>query len=237
MTARRYWPDENPLGKKLKTRFSGPNFIEVIGVVGDTRQTGLEAEVKPEVFVASTQRPWTFMTFVARAASDPSTISAAARNRALAVDRDIPVYELSTLEQRRSDSLEQRRFNLFLLASFAVLALMLAAVGIYGVMSYVVNHRAREIGLRMALGAEPRDALRLALREGIKLTLLGIVLGLSSALALTRLMKALLFGVSATDPLTFMGVALFLFAVAVAACYPPARRATKVDPIIALRQE
>ncbi|HEV2665634.1 MAG TPA: ABC transporter permease, partial [Blastocatellia bacterium] len=212
-TSRRYWPDENPLGNKLKTRFSGQDFIEVVGVVGDTRQSGLEAEVKPEVFVSVTQRPWFFMTFVARAASDPSAIAAAARNRVWDVDRDIPVYELSTLEHRRSDSLAQRRFNMFLLASFAFLALLLAAVGIYGVMSHAVALRTREIGVRMALGAQPRDALRLALRQGMKPTLFGIGLGLSGALTLTRLMKTLLFGVNSVDPLTFAGVGLFLFAV------------------------
>jgi putative ABC transport system permease protein len=237
MTARRYWPDENPLGKKLKTRFSGQDFIEVVGVVGDTRQSGLEAEVKPEVFVSAAQRPWSFMTFAVRASGDPSAIAVAARNRVWAVDRDVPVYELTTLEQRRSDSLAQRRFNMFLLASFAVLALLLAAVGIYGVMSYAVSQRTREIGVRMALGAEPRDALRLVIWRGMKPALLGIGLGLSGALALTRLMRTLLFGVSATDPLTFAAVASFLFGVAAVACYLPARRATKVDPLVSLRQE
>jgi len=237
MTASRFWPDENPLGKKLKTRFSGQDFLEVVGVVGDTRQTGLEAEVKPEVFVASTQRPWFFMTFVARVVGDPSAIAAAARNRVWDVDRDIPVYELTTLEQRRSDSLAQRRFNMFLLASFAILALLLATVGIYGVMSYAVTRRTREIGVRMALGATAGNVLRLFIGQGMTLVAIGIALGLAGAWALTRVMANLLFGVKATDPLTFSGVALLLSITALLACYLPARRATKVDPLLALRNE
>ena len=164
-------------------------------------------------------------------------MSAAIRDQARALDPSEPIYQVVTMNERLSDSFAPRRFQMLLFGAFAALALAIAAVGIYGVVSYVVSRRTHEIGIRMALGATPRDALKMVIRQGMLLALIGVGLGLAGALALTRVMKGLLFNMSATDPATFVGVALLLVAVALIASYIPARRATKVDPLQSLRQE
>jgi putative ABC transport system permease protein len=177
------------------------------------------------------------MFLVVRGASEPGSLTAAVRGVVKELDRDQPVYSIATMEQLLSRSTLQRRFNMTLLAVFAALALILAGVGIYGVMAYAVTERTREIGIRMALGAQTSDALRLVIRQGMRLTLAGVTLGLMGAFALTRLMENLLFNVKATDPLTFIVIALLLTVVALLACYLPARRATTVDPMVAFRIE
>jgi putative ABC transport system permease protein len=219
-------------------------------VVGDVRADGLENEVRPEMYLSYLQNPWRgmpnrpYMTLVGRAMSivargeaEPANLTAALRQAVAAVDKNQPVMAVATLESLLSASLADRRFNLSLLGVFAAVALALAAIGLYGVMSYSVSQRTAEIGLRMALGAQESGVLRLVIGQGMKLALAGILIGLGGAVALTRWLETLLFEVSATDPLTFALIALLLTFVALIACYVPARRATKVDPLAALRVE
>ena len=239
---RRYWADENPVGKKFTLRRAtrdnqGATTLEIVGVVGDLRHLALDKEPRPEFFRPHTQSPSGSIIFVARATGDPSSLIPAIKTRLLEINRTQPFYHVSTMEQLLSDSLKARRFSLTLLGSFAVLALVLAVTGIYGVMSFTTGQRTHEIGVRMALGAREADVLRLIIGQGIRLALIGVALGLVVSFVAARLLTGLLYGVSASDPLTFAGVAVLLAAVAFVASYIPARRATKVDPMIALRYE
>jgi putative ABC transport system permease protein len=177
------------------------------------------------------------MTLIVRTAGDPANMTAAIRSQVLSLDKEQPISNIKTLDKFVATSIAQQQFSMLLLGVFAAVALMLAAIGIYGVLSYAVTQRTHEIGIRMALGAGRRDVLRLVVGQGMLLTLIGVATGLVAAFALTRLMSTLLFGVSATDPLTFSLIALLLVAIALLACWIPARRATKVDPMIALRYE
>jgi putative ABC transport system permease protein len=236
--ARRFWPNEDVIGKRFTISGSdGELPCEIIGLVGNVRHFGLDIEVAPEMYVSYLQSPWPSMTIVVRSSADTGSVISAVREAIWAEDKNQPISNVTTMEQRISASTAARRFGMLLLALFAAVALVLAAVGIYGVMSYAVAQRTHEIGVRVALGAQRRDVLRLVVGQGLKLVLLGLGLGLAGALALTRFLKTLLFGVSATDPLTFVGIAVLLALVALLACYIPARRATKVDPLIALRSE
>ncbi|MDT5296556.1 MAG: putative transport system permease protein, partial [Acidobacteriota bacterium] len=197
-----------------------------------------EGESRVQYYVPYAQRSTgTDLFIVARTEGDPSSLAPAVRGAIMSVDRDLPVYRVTTMERMVADSLAQRRFSMFLFGVFAALALVLAVVGLYGVMSYAVAQRTHEIGLRMALGAQGRDVLRMIIGQGMTLVAVGLGLGLLGALMLTRVMSSLLYGVSATDPLTYAGIALLLAAVAFLASYIPARRATKVDPMVALRYE
>jgi putative ABC transport system permease protein len=240
--ARRFWPNENPVGKRLKTgradSKNAPWFV-VKGVVADSKQSTLDAPIRPEAYFAMNQIAWRYrrMNLVIRTAADPNSLINAVQKVIWSVDKDQAVYQVQTFEQMIGTSIGTRRFAMTLLLLFAGIALTLAAIGIYGVMSYAAAMRTHEIGVRMALGAQARDVLALILRQGMRPVLLGVVIGLAGALALTRLMKSLLFEVSATDPLTFAAIALLLAAIALLACWIPARRATKVDPMIALRVE
>ncbi|MDQ3585380.1 MAG: FtsX-like permease family protein, partial [Acidobacteriota bacterium] len=192
---------------------------------------------RPEFFRPHTQSPSGSIIFVVRAANDPASLIPAIRTRLWEINRTQPFYYVSTMEQLLSDSLKARRFSLTLLGSFAVLALLLAVIGIYGVMSFTTERRTHEIGVRMALGARESDVLRLIIGQGIRLAFVGVALGLVASFVAARLLTSLLYGVSASDPLTFAGVAVLLAAVAFVASYIPARRATKVDPLVALRYE
>ncbi len=237
--ARQIWPNEDAVGKRiafLSAQGIDP-WMVVVGVVGDVKHRGLNQAARPEIYVPHAQTPTGTMTVVLRAAGEPAALTAALRAAVKTLDADLPLFNLRTLEQLRAASLATQRFSLWLLGLFAAVALILAALGIYGLISYAVSQRTREIGIRMALGAQARDALWLALRQGLWLVLIGVAIGLLASLLLTRLMKALLFNISSTDPLTFAGVALLLALVALLACWIPARRATKVDPMIALRRE
>jgi putative ABC transport system permease protein len=237
--ARRYWPDEDPIGKRVKSSADGWNKrCEIVGVVKDVRYTALDTEARAQMYFSFTQFPYNSVrTLVARTDGDPQSFVPSVRGQVQAIDKDQPISRIRMMEELVAGSVSQRRFNLLLLAVFAVVALLLAAVGIYGVMSYSVEQRTREIGLRMALGAQTRDVLILVVRQGMTLTLIGAGIGLIAALGLTRLVKSLLFGVSATDPMTFFVIPLLLALVAFLACYLPARRATKVDPLAALKAE
>ena len=235
---RRYFPGENPVGKRIAVEmWDEPHPAEIIGVVGDARYTELEGELRPMVYFTPPQLAYSSMTLMLRTSGDPESLAPAVRRRILAIDRDQPVADVRTMESWLAESMARTRFGTLLLSAFACLALTLAAAGIYGVMSYSVAQRQSEIGVRMALGAKARDVLRLVIGQGLALVLAGVVLGLLGALALTRVISNLLYGVSATDPLTFGLIVLLLTLVSIIACYIPARRATRVDPLIALRYE
>jgi putative ABC transport system permease protein len=214
------------------------HLLLVVGVVSDVREFGLEAKTQPTVYVHYLQRPRQARSFaiVARTEGDVKTLIPAMRSEVQSLDRDVPA-NFRTLGQIFSSSLDNRRFSLVIFGSFAAVALLLAALGIYGVTSYAVTQRTTEIGIRMALGAQSGNILTMVIRQGITLSLIGICVGLAGAFALTRLLASLLFGVSATDPLTFVVVSVILLGVALGACFVPARRATKVDPMVALRYE
>jgi putative ABC transport system permease protein len=240
--ARRYWGDENPIGKhfKIGARASNAPWLTVVGVVGDVRQAGLNSESLPELYTPFTQEHQRFVrprVLFVRTTGDPLSLIAAVKSQVWAVDKNQPINDVRTMEEIVSHWLAPRRFNLLQLGVFAALALVLASVGIYGVISYAVSQRTREIGVRLALGAQSRDILKLIVGQGLALTLGGVALGLLASIALTRWLESLLFSVSTTDPLTFASVALLLTFVALLACYVPARRATKVDPMAALRSE
>ncbi|HZS03644.1 MAG TPA: ABC transporter permease [Blastocatellia bacterium] len=233
--ARRCFAGENPLGQRLRLDSMGQEAWEIIGIVGDVRHRGLDVELRQTIYFPTLRLGYS--NLVIRTATDPATLAAAVRKEVAAIDPNQPVASVKTMEQWVAESVAGPRFRTLLLGLFSAVALLLSVVGIYGVMSYAVAERTHEIGVRVALGARAGDVLRLVIGQGMVLALVGVVIGLIASFALTRLMKTLLFGVSATDPATFAGVALLLAVVALAACYLPARRATKVDPLVALRYE
>jgi putative ABC transport system permease protein len=237
--ASRFWPNQDAVGKRLDFEEDSGKQVwrEIVGVVGNVKHKALATEVMPEAYFPYKQGPENFMGLVVRTASDPVSMIPAIRNQVLSIDKDQPVSDIMTMEQRLAKSVASSRFVMLLLGSFSVLALGLAAVGIYGVMSYLVTQRTQEIGVRMALGAQKRDVLKLVVRRGMVLATVGTVIGLIASLALTRLMRSLLFEVTPTDWLTFVITSVVLLTVALLACYIPARRATKVDPLVALRYE
>lgn len=234
---RKYFPSEDPLGKQLTIDFGTPWTGEIVGVVGSVRHSNLVQEPYPDMYATQGQNPQFGVNLVVRAASAPSQLTAAIRNEIHSLDKEVPVFNVKTMEQRVSEAAAQPRFRTLLLGIFAALALILASIGIYGVISYSVTQRTHEIGLRVALGAQRSDVFKLIIGQGMKLVLVGVGIGLVGAFVLTRVMSSFLFGISATDPLTFGGITLLLLGVAFLACYLPARRATRVDPMIALRYE
>jgi putative ABC transport system permease protein len=235
---RKHWPNENPIGKRI--RFYGPldraPWMEVVGVIEDVKHD-LNLPVTPEYYLPHAQDPWNSMVLVARTSVDPASLAGALRQQVWAIDKDQPVYDVKTMQEVRSGSVVLYSFSSVMLGIFAVVALVLAAIGIYGVMAFAVTQRTQEIGIRMALGARTADVLKLVVKHGMKLALLGIVIGLAGSWALTRFIAKLLVGVQPTDLLTFSVVSLCLLVAAFIACYLPARRATKVDPLVALRYE
>jgi putative ABC transport system permease protein len=235
--AKRFFPGEDPIGKRLHVTMGPLLYREIVGIVGDVKHYSLDQETKAQTYEPYAQQPFSGMTLVARTSGDPAGLSAAIRGEVLKIDKELPISNVRTLEQYLSTSIAQQRFSVLLLGIFAAVAMALACVGIYGVLSYSVAQRRREIGVRMALGAARRDVLRLVVGHAMLLTLIGVAIGLGAAFALTRVMSTLLFGVSATDPMTFVLIALLLVAVALLAALVPARRATKVDPMVALRCE
>ena len=239
-TARHFWPGEDPIGKRLKpgSSTSPSQWREVIGVVKDVRQNDFIADPKMEMYMAYPQlNSFAPNALVVRTSVEPLSLASAVRNAVWAVDRDQPVSDIDTMDHIVSEAVARQRFSMLLFAIFAALALVLAAVGIYGVMSYSVTQRTREIGIRMALGAQRTDVLKMTVKEGLKLVGLGLVIGVVMAFVLTRVMASLLFGISATDPVTFLSIGLVLLGVAMLASYIPALRATRVDPMVALRYQ
>ena len=237
--ARQLFPNEDPLGKRINPADVGnPVYSEIVGIVGDVKYKGLGAETQPTIYQPILQNSSRGIYLIVKTrGAPPLTLAAAVRQEVTSLDSQLPITGISTLEERLYLSVAQPRFRTMLIALFAALALVLAGLGIYGVLSYAVAQRTHEIGIRLALGAQQRQVLRQVIGQGMKLVVIGAAIGLAAALTLTRLMQALLFEVTPTDPLTFAGVALLLTIVALAACWVPARRATKVDPLVALRHD
>ena len=237
--AQRYWPGVDPLGKRIKRgRPESKNpWLTVIGIVSGSRQLSLKEGSQPEIYVPYLQNPGLTFTLVARTASDPRSLTGALRKEVLSADREIPAVNIKLMEELISNSVAKERFYVLLLAVFAALALILAAVGVYGVMSYSVTLRTRDIGIRMALGARPVDIFKHIVGQALLLGLIGLGVGIVLAIASTRVMSSLLYGINATDPLTLAITSLVLLAVALLASYLPARRATRVDPLVTLRYE
>jgi len=237
--AQKYWPGEDPVGKRI-TFQGGPNnpiWREVVGIVGHVKFIDLEGESRAQYYIPHQQISQPGMAIVVRTQGDPNALAGVVRGVVRSADKELPIFRMRTMDQFVADAMAQRRFAMLLIGIFAGLAMLLAAVGLYGVMAYSVTQRTHELGLRMALGAQGSDVLKLVVKQGMTLAGAGLALGVAGALALSRLMKTLLFNVSATDPLIFVAIAATLAAVALLACFLPARRATKVDPMVALRYE
>jgi putative ABC transport system permease protein len=234
--ARRDWPGEDPIGKRFGVNClrSACHWNSIVGVVGDVKEDGATGEPAIAMYFLET---WPKMTLVVRAAQNPTNLIADVRGIIRAVDPDQPLGRIRTMENIASESVAPRRLTMIISGLFAALALLLAMIGLYGVISYSVAQRNHEFGIRMALGAEKGDILQLVVTQGLTLALAGIIVGMVGALALTRVLTSLLFGITPSDPLTFGAVALLLISVTLLACYIPARRATKVDPMVALRYE
>jgi ABC-type antimicrobial peptide transport system permease subunit len=236
--ARRYWPGQNPIGGRL--RFDGGEndpWFTVVGLVEDVRQLGLSRDAPPLLFLPYQQFALPFTSVAVRSSLPEGTVAAMLKAQLAGIDRDLPFGDMTSLKAAVESNVDQPRFRAMLIGTFALLALALAAVGVYGLISYTVAQRTREIGIRVALGAAPRQVIVPVIREGVMLALAGIGLGLAGAFVAARTLSAFLFGVGTSDPLTFTGVALLMLLVAVVASYIPSRRALSVDPIVALRAE
>jgi len=236
--AEREWPGQDPIGRRFK--LENPNdsvWVTVVGVVGDVVQREVRLEQRAQIYVPHAQNPWRTMSLVVRTNGSPAAIAPAVRRAIRAFDKDLPVGRVQPMPQVVRERMFQPRVYGMMFGVFAAAALLLASVGLYGVMAYTVAQRTHEIGVRMSLGAQPRDVLRLVVRHGAGLAALGVAIGLPAAFGLARLLRGMLYGVSSSDPATFAGISLFLAAVALTASYLPARRAAQVDPMVALRSE
>ena len=241
-TARRFWPNQNPIGQQIKVAVNLVSGVRsgmktIVGVIGDVKFGGLDMSAPPEIYLPYAQHPVDSLTIVVRTRHEPLAMVPTARTALAAIDRDLPIDAVHTMEDLVGRSIAERRFTMLLLAAFAAVALALAAIGVYGVLAYLVTQRTQEIGVRLAMGASPADVVRLFVREGAAVSAIGVVAGLALAIAAARALASLVFGVSTTDPLTFAGVAVALALVALAASYVPARRAARVDPAVALRTD
>ena len=237
--AQQYWPGEDPIGKRVRfgdAKSTSP-WQTVVGVVGRVKQYTLEADGRIAIYIPQTQSPSRAMYVVVRGAGDPASLSASVKSAIRGLDPDLPLYHVQTMAERVGASLARQRFAMLLLTIFAGVALALAAIGIYGVMAYLVTQTTKEIGIRIALGATERAVVSLIVRQGLAVAVAGAAIGLAAALSLTRLMSGLLFGVQGTDPLTFGVVSVTLVGTAALASYLPARRAARIDPMISLRSE
>ncbi len=235
--AQRYFPNGDAIGKRINVNTGPESYREIVGIVGDVKQNGLTKETRPHTYEPFAQAPNQFMTLIVRSSTDPASLVPAIRGKVLALDSELPLQRTITLDRMIANSIRQQRFTSIVLSVFAGVALLLAAAGLYGVISYSVAQRTHELGIRVALGAQVKDVMQLVLRQGMTFVIAGEVVGLIGAFALTRLLGGLLFGVTPTDAATFIGVTAGLTFVALLACYIPARRATKVDPLVALRYE
>jgi putative ABC transport system permease protein len=235
---RQYWPNEDAMGKRVKLDDgSAPVWRQVIGIVGDVRQDSLVKAGRPEIYAPLLQVPVPYLVLTVRTLVEPATITAAVRRAVMAVDQDQPLFRIQTMQEVVNDSVAGRRFQMSLLAVFAAIALGLAAIGIYGLMSYAVSQRTREIGIRMALGAKRAEVLHLVVRQGTMLAMIGVALGIVGALLLTRFLSGMLYGVGVNDAGTLLSVAALLIGVAALASFIPASRAARIDPMVALRHE
>jgi putative ABC transport system permease protein len=236
--ARRYWPEKDPLGQQVKFGFGpGPKGVTIVGVVGDIKSDGFESPSVPHIYVALGQFAPINAVLFFRSRGDAEHLGEAVRHVVGSMDANVAVHSVSTMDQIIARSVADRRFALELLGVFAAVALLLAAIGIYGVMSYAFSQRTHEVGIRMALGAQRLDILRMALVEGMRIVVIGLVVGLAGAAALTRFFQSMLFNVAPSDPIAFFSASAVLAGVAFFACYIPAQRATRVDPLVALREE
>jgi len=233
------WPGQDPIGKRIHiVEFPSKDpWQTVVGVVGRVKQDSLDSNPRIAFYVAHTQFPTRVMTVAFRSRTNSAAMLSAMKTELRNLDPDLPMYHVRTMEQQVKESLAQRRFSMTLLGVFAGVALALATIGIYGVMAYLVNQGTRELGIRIALGASQRNILSLVVRQGMMLAVSGVTIGLAAAFLMTRLMRSLLFGVEATDPLTFAGISLLLGGITLFACYVPAQRAARIDPLISLRCE
>jgi putative ABC transport system permease protein len=245
--ARQFWPDADPMGKRIRLYYDKDqkHWLSVVGIAGDVRYRGWDFEPIPQVFVPYQRNPYRllpyaqspYLSLVVRTTADPTNLIKAAQTRIWAVDKDQPISAIQTMEQALSDSVANRRVYLVLLSVFAVIALLMAASGIYGLVSYTVARRTQEMGIRVALGATTGKVLALVIRQGMFLTLIGVAIGAAGSLVLTKIISGLLYGITPTDPSTFVGTALLFAAVALIATYIPARRAATIDPTVAFRYE
>jgi putative ABC transport system permease protein len=237
--ARRYWPNEDPIGKRLRKTGPGDNWLSIIGVAGEVKYRGLpqNPNADPDVYFPLLQEPVGNLFLAVRSNVTPETLVTAVRGILQKLDPDLPVYSVTTMAERVANQTTQSSFSAWLLSVFGAIALILAAIGIYSVMAYAVEQRVHEIGIRMALGARSGDVLKMVIVQGMRLALVGVALGLVAALALTQMIKGLLFGVAPADPLTYGALAVLLTLVALLACYIPARRAANMDPLVSLRVE
>jgi putative ABC transport system permease protein len=242
--AREYWPGENPIGKQLKPKFNGGVWCGVVGVVADVRHWGADVEIEPTAYYPYTQIPDTIrplleanMGVAVRSNLRQDDLLHDVQAQVVSIDKNVPVYQVKTMDSMVSDAGSPRRFDLSLLGAFSLLALLLAALGVYAVMAYSVEQRTREIGIRIALGARAQNVQLLILAQGARFALIGSAIGVAGAFALHKVMATVVYGVSPNDPLTFLTVPVLMVSVVLTACYLPARRATRTDPIIALRSE
>jgi putative ABC transport system permease protein len=238
MLAERLWPGEDPIGQRISAPWiDGSRTMEIVGVVGRVRHNGLESEPRVEVFMPFAQAPFGSMTFVVETSADPGSLLPSLRERVWGVDPTLALYDVTTLDALVAQTLAPRRFVLQIVGSISALAFVLSAIGVYGMLSSWTTQRTREIGLRLAMGASRDGILKMVLREGMAPVAWGVGIGLGVSFLVTRVIASLLYGVSPTDPVTLAATPVLLLAVALAACYLPARRATLIDPLAALRSE